>query len=319
MSSKFVRRSHRGKHALLALCLAGVAALVVMVGPAAAAPASNSQPVAVASNQVDLGGFNLAPILLPLPIPALLTDGVVTASATWSGDFTTNVGWDTDKVRQGQNLDVSRVAPGPTGKINVKWQLSGKIDGVSFGPLDLSKDNIACDPMLSGGGFECNGASAEIPIASGPSLIPFPGPPFAVAMLGIAVKFDVTPTGAVVTRGFSIGGNQVAGPDNLSLTDSPQAETLAVPCSAKAGDAVDYSLDPYAWQPNTTATQQGQIRIILAYDPVGASEVGEITSLDAGPAEVTNPAFDLTGTGFTTAMGPLLPSNVNPTIAPLGP
>lgn len=319
MRNTFGRPCRRGKHALLALCLAGLAGLVVSVGAAEAAPASNSQAVAVTSNQIDLGGFDLAPIVLPLPIPVVLTDGVVTAGATWSGDLTTNVGWDTNKVRQGQNLDVSRVAPSPTGKIDVNWQLSGKLDGVSFGPVDLSKDNITCDPMLSGGGFECNGSSAEIPIASGPSLIPFPGPPFAVAMLGIGVTFDVTPNGAVVTRGFSIGGNPVAGPDNLSLTDSQQSETLAVPCSAKAGDPVDYQLDPYEWKPDTTATQQGRIRIILAYDPLGASEVGEITSIDAGPAEVSNPVFDLTGSGFTTAMGPLLPNDVNPSIDSLGP
>ena len=320
MGSKFMQRRSR-RWMPLALCFAGLAALVVMVGPATAAPATNSQPVAVASNQVDLGGFNLVPICIPFPIvPVCLTDGVVTASAKWSGDLTTNVGWDTDKVRQGQTLDVSRAAPGPTGKIDVTWQLSGKLDGIPFAPVNLSKDNITCDPKLSDGGFQCTGSSAEIPLVSAPSGIPLPGPPFAVAMLGIGVTFDVTPQGAVVTRGFSIGGNPVTGPDNLSLTESQQVDSFAVPCSAKAGDAVDYSLAPYDWKPDTTATQQTRIRVIAAFDPLGASEVFQFGGdINVGSPAVSNPAFDLTGDGFTTAMGPLLPNNINPTIDPLGP
>jgi len=300
---------------------ASFAAVVFAVGLAAAAPVNNSQAVSVASNQADLGGFQIsAPIVIPLPIPVVLTDLVVTANATWSGDITTNVGWDTDKVRQGQDLTVSRIAPATSGKIDVKWAVTGKIDGVGFGPTNISKDNISCSPKLSDGNLACDGSSAEIPLSSAPSGIPFPGPPFAVAMLGIGVNFDVKHEGAVVTRGFSIGGNQVTGPDDLSLTDNSQDETLSVPCSAKAGDAVAYGLDPFHWAPATKATQQTRVRIILAYDPVGASEVGQIGGdINIGPAKVSNPALDLTGSGFLTAMGPLLANNINPTISPLGP
>jgi len=300
---------------------ASLVAIVFAVGLAAAAPANNSQAVSVASDQADLGGFKvLPPIVIPFPVPVVLTDLVVTANATWSGDITTAVGWDTDKVRQGQDLDVSRIAPSTSGKINVKWSVTGKIDGIDFGPTNLSKDNISCAPKLSGTTLQCDGSSAEIPVASGPSFIPFPGPPLVVAMLGIGVKFDVTPDGAVTTRGFSIGGNQVVGPDDLSLTDNSQNETLSVPCSAKAGDAVAYGLDPYDWAPDTTATQQTRIRVIFAYDPLGASEVGQLGGdIDIGPAQVSNPVLDLTGSGFLTAMGPLLANNINPTISPLGP
>ena len=143
----------RGLGATIAL---GVVAIIFSVGLASAAPANNSQAGSVASNQVDLGGFQISPpIVLPLPIPVVLTDLVVTANATWSGDITTNVGWDTDKVRQGQDLSVSRIASATSGKINVKWAVTGKIDGVGFGPTNLSKDNISCSPKLSGGNLAC--------------------------------------------------------------------------------------------------------------------------------------------------------------------
>ena len=324
MEGKFAprrARRHTRMRGLLAIALAVVAAGVVGAGPSNAAPMSNSQPVDVASGQQDLTGYVIpGPIVLPAPIPIVLTQLHIDASAKWSGNVTTDVGWDSDKVRQGQTLDVSRTASATSGKIDVKWTLEGFADGIHFGPTNISKDNIACNPKLSDGTLHCNGSSTEIPLGSLPSGIPLPGPPLVVAVLGIGVSFDVTPEGFIVTRGFTIGGNTVAGPDDLPLTDSPQVDSLTVPCSAKAGDAVDYGLDPYEWTPNTTATQQTRVRIVLAYDPTGASEVSQIGGdIDLGPAAVSNFAFDLTGAGFNTPMGALLANNISPTIAPLGP
>src|SRR5262249_53761517 len=139
-----------------------------------------------------------------------------------------------------------------------------------------------------------------------------------VPKLDIGLKFDVTPQGAVVSRGFSIGGKNLVGPDDLQLTDSPQTDTLSVPCSGSVGEGVAYSLDPYHWSPATQATQQVEIRIVQAFDPLGASEIGTLGHVDIGSANVTNPTFDLTGPGFTTNMGPLLANDVKPTIGPLG-
>jgi PKD domain-containing protein/Big-like domain-containing protein len=291
--------------------------LAVGVLPAAAAPTSNSQPVPVASDELDLGGFQLlAPIPIPAPLPIVLTDITVTASAKWSGDLGTTVGWDTDKVRQGADLDVSRSAPLPTGHIDVKWNVSGKADGIAFGPTAISKDNVPCAPALSGGGaIHCVGVSDGFWL---PAAIPSPIPTtLIVAVLAIGVEFDATPEGAVVNRHFTIGGNTVAGPDDVSLVESPQFETFSMPCTAQAGGAVDYKLDPFHWTPDTSATQQTKIRIINT-GPFGVGEAFEYTHIDIGPAENSNPAFDLTGPGFTTAMGPLLANNIPPTIAPFG-
>ena len=61
-----------------------------------------------------------------------------------------NVGWDSDDVRQGAELDIARSAPLTSGRIDVKWQVSGKVDGIPFGRANLSKDNVTCAPRLSG-------------------------------------------------------------------------------------------------------------------------------------------------------------------------
>lgn len=318
MNTGFKRRlGGRKTQAVLALCLALVAAMVA-TGSASAAPASNMQTVSVQSNEANLGGFKLeapVPIIDPiLPIPIILTDLTVSAKATWSGDLTTKLAWDDAKVRQGADLQVARLATQTSGTMHFKWQLSGEIDGIDFGPTTIDKDNVTCDPKLSGGGFECETDSPGLAL---PGAVPSPIG-FFVVKIFIGAKFDVTPEGAVVTRGLSIGGNSAAGPDDLSLTDTAQSETLSVPCGSKAGDDVQYGLDPYHYTPASKATEQVKFKLVEALDPFGFTELFKIVDGGVGTAIVTNPNFDLTGPGFNSPMGSLLANNIKPTIAPLG-
>jgi hypothetical protein len=318
MRTEYVRRGgSRTREAVLALCLALVAT-IAFAGSASAAPASNTQSVAVKSNEANLGGFQLqAPVVIPdpvLPVPIVLTDLTVNAKASWSGDLTTKLAWDDSKVRQGADLKVDRVATQTSGTMHFKWTLAGEIDGIDFGPTTIDKDNVTCDPKLSGGGFECETDSPGLAL---PGAVPSPLG-FFVVKLFIGAKFDVTPEGAVVTRGLTIGGNSLAGPDDLSLTDSTQSETVAMPCTATAGDAVHYGLDPYHWAPAATATEQVKFKLVEALDPLGVTELFKIVDGGVGTAIVSNPNFDLTGAGFSTPMGSLLANNIKPTIAPIG-
>src|SRR5215218_6525475 len=99
MNTGFVLLGRRKARVGLAVCLIALAALVLSAGPAPAAAVNNQQAVPVASSPFDLGGFTiLAPILLPAPLPIILTDLTFTASAKWSGAITTSVGWDSDNV-----------------------------------------------------------------------------------------------------------------------------------------------------------------------------------------------------------------------------
>jgi len=319
MKTAIVRRlGGRKTQAILVLCLAVAAAITIGTGSASAASATNTQTVPVQSNEADLGGFKLqAPVVITdpiLPIPIVLTDLTVSATASWSGDLTTKLGWDDTKVRQGANLDVSRVATQTDGTMHFKWKLSGEIEGISFGPTTIDKDNVTCDPKLSGGGFECETDSPGVAL---PGAVPSPLGFFVVKVF-IGAKFDVTPEGAVVTRGLSIGGNSAAGPDDLSLTDSTQSESLSMPCSGKAGDAVQYALDPYHYTPASTATEQVKFKLVEALDPFGFTELFTVVDGGVGSKIITNPNFDLTGPGFATPMGSLLANNIKPTIAPLG-
>src|SRR4051794_31285419 len=274
------RRRRRVRQAVLAVCLSAVAA-IVLAGPAAAAPASNSQVVHVTSNEAQLGGFQLqAPIVIPDPLPIVLTNLTVSAKAQWTGDITTNVAWDGDKVRQGADLDVSRIASLASGTLRVSWELTGEIDSIDFGPVTIDTDNVSCDPTFSGGGFDCD---ADSPGFALPGAIPSPLG-FFVPMLGIGVNFHVTPAGAVVTRGFAVGGNQVVGPDDLSLTSGSQSEKLSVPCAGKAGDSVGYKLDPYHWKPATTASEQVELRIVEALDPFGVTALFNVAKIKIGSA-----------------------------------
>jgi PKD repeat protein len=304
----------------LSAAMAGLIGLTVFAPPVSAAPVSNQQAVPVTSTSQDLGGFVIpGPILLPLPLPIVLQNLTFTASAAWSGAITTNVGWEGDNLRQGANLAISRVAPLTSGKIDVTWQVSGTADGINFGPTNFSQHNVTCAPALSGGVFPCTGSSDEITLPGAiPSLIPFT---LIEAKLGIGVEFDVTPQGAVVNREFSVGGTDVPGttanPGPLSLVDTPNSETFTLPCTSSVGSPVNYNLSNYDWAPATTATQQTRIRIINTF-PDGSEAFQYGSNINIGPAEMANPAFDLTGTGFLTAMGSLLPNNVNPTIDPLG-
>jgi hypothetical protein len=196
------QRARRVPRALL-LVLAGVASLVVVAVPAAAAPAVDNFVVSVESGSPNLGGFHIDGFAPTLPPSGFDLD--VTAEAVWSGDITTDVGWDTDDVRQGQTLDVSRVSPASSGHIEVHWTVEGTVSplgiaDVDIGPLNLSKDVTSCEPAFSGGGFTGTATSDGLTLHKTPGI---PLSPYV--KLAIQVAFDVTPEGTVVTRGFSIG------------------------------------------------------------------------------------------------------------------
>ena len=283
------RRRARQRARRLTLAIAGlvVVLLVTAAVPASAAPASDNFAVSVESGSPNLGGFNLVGFVPTLPPSGFNLN--VTAEAVWSGNITTDVGWDTDDVRQGQTLEISRVAPLTSGHIEVHWVVTGTVSplgivDVDIGTLNLSKDVTSCNPTLSGGGYSCTATSDGLTLHKTPGI---PLSPYV--KLAIQVEFDITPEGAVVTRGFSIGGNPVGTAADLSLTDSLQSESFAMPCTAQAGGSVLYALDPYHWAPDTAASQQPIVQVGLM-DPVfGLAELPALFDAPFGPAVNSNP------------------------------
>jgi hypothetical protein len=309
------RPGRRMKSLVLACLVAAALAAMVTAGAASAGPTNDLTAVPIASASANLGGYDIEGME-----PASLTvfHLHVTAHATWAGDLTTNVGWDSNKVRQGADLELSRIAPLSTGHINVTWAVTGTlsplgIGSFGIGTLNLSKDNVACSPKLSGSGYSCAATS------DGLTLLETPGIPLSpYVKLAIQVAFDITPEGAIVGRGFTIGSNLAAPAADLSLTDTAQSETLSVPCTSPVGDSVLYSLSPFDWTPTTSAAQQPVVQIGLM-DPVfGVVELPSIADVAFGSPINTTPAFDLNGSGHTTDLGSLLANNIPPTIAPIG-
>jgi len=297
--------------AALALTAAG---LITTAAPAYAAPLTDAFSTAVTSPTVGLGGFHLTLVAPTAPLTYINAD--VTANATWSGSFATTVGWDSDLVRQGRTATITRVAPSAPGHIDTRWTLSNitvnplGLGDIHVGNTTLSKDNIPCSLNTSGAGYQCTAASDDL------TLVETPGVPLSpYVKLRIEVAYAVTPTGVVVTRQLNIGGSPITGPNDLSLTDTPQSEAVAFPCNLAAGDHVTYALDPFGWTPTTAAHQQPAVVVGLMDPVLGVAELPAIVDAPIGPAADTSPTFDLAGPGHTTDLGALQKNNVAPTLS----
>ncbi len=272
----------------------------------------------VDSTSQDLGGFNIVGVE---PATATVFNLNVTAQARWLGTIGTNVTWDTDKVRQGQHLDVTRVATTTDGVIKVLWSVTGTLRpldlfDVNIGTIPLSVDVSSCAPSLdpNAGSFDCSASSSGIDLVYTPGV---PASPWVDLALG--VHFTITPNGGVVTRQFLVGDTEVVPQDDLDLTTQNADESVAMPCSQPVGTDVQYVLDPYHWSPaSTSASQQPQFDIGVTDPFIGVGKI-TIASVAFGQPALSSPAFDLTGAGTSVDLGALQENNVLPTIAPLGP
>jgi PKD repeat protein len=302
---------------IAASAVAASLTLLLLAAAASAAPTTDVAVNPIASGSQSLGGYDINGVE---PVTGTVFNLHATAHATWSGSLTTAVGWDTNKVRQGAQLDVSRVAPLTAGHVDVSWVITGSfspfgLGDIGIGPVPLSKDNVACAPKLSGSGYTCTATSDAFSLVDTPGI---PASPYVDMVL--EAQFDITPAGAIVGRDFKV--NDIAGAPfagSLSLTDSSQSETFSMPCNAPVGSPVQYSLSPFDWTPATNATQQPHFQIGVR-DPgyaLGFTKLPPFFDAPFGSAIQTTPAFDLNGSGHTTDMGTLLANNVAPTIDPI--
>lgn len=305
-----------GRRALAAASACGLATALLVAWPTAAqaAPVADVAvvPIATSSSQ-NLGGFSIIGVE---PVTLTVFDLDVTAHATWTGSLTSTVGYESDDVRQGATLDVSRSASPTTGAISTAWQLTGSLIplgieafAIDIGTINLSKDNVTCLPQLSGAAYDCSATSDSV------TLVKTPGVPLSPYVnMAMTVTFTITPEGVVTDRTFSIGGDALTGPDSLTTTDSPAVEQLDVPCTATPGETARYEQVSASWTPATTASQRPAFVIGLMDPVLGVAELPALFEAPFGPPIVTNPAFALTGTGHTADMGGLLPNDVKPTI-----
>ena len=295
------------------LCLVAAVAAILAAGPASAASANDNFSASVASQSTDLGSFYIYGME---PLTSTMFNLTIGAQATWSGSLMTGLGWNTNDVRRGAALDVSRIAPLASGDIEVKWSVTGTVQPVFVNEETVDKTatkDVACMPQLTGGAYDCEATSGALYI------VRMSGVPNGVyAKLKFSVKFTITPEGAIVTRGVSVGGNPVGSSANLSLTNSLLTDTVTIPCGGAPGADASYKLSPFHWTPATAVTQQPIMQIGLL-DPVfGDIETPALHDGPYGAPFASNASFDLSGSGHTTDLGPVLANDVPPAIDPMG-
>lgn len=312
------RRSRRAR-----LGRAGTAALVALttalaggtgVSPALAADQGLIEVVPIESGEMPVTTFDIAWASFA-PMPYTIIDVDVEVSAEWNATVTTNVAWDGDEVRQGADLDVSRSAPLTTGELRVTWVTTGSV-GLFGGNADIpigthtAEKTVTCNPKVAGQSFACYVESAVL------TILPGSGPGTTYVKLGLSTNFVVTPEGVAVARSMTVGNQDIAGSDQLAVATPAASETFAMPCTALAGDPVEYALDDYAWTPSVEAEHH-----VLAYvgtmDPSGFIELPAISVLIKELD--TSHQFALSGNGASFGLGALLANDVAPTIDPMGP
>jgi hypothetical protein len=293
----------------------GIGLALALAAPAAAhaTPMNDSYVVNVASQSHDIGSYNVSDSH-SFEYTYVSYNLNVTSRASWTGTLPITTSWNSTNVRQGATLPVGRMAPMlQSGKLRVTWTLHGSVYAWMI-DHDIDKTitvDAGCAPSLLGSTYECAAESQSLQILRSAGI-----PNGVYINLKLKAKFTITPEGAVVSRSLTTAGFDPVTKSGLSLAPLPVIDDVDVPC-AMAGSPAAYKLGPIHWTPTVTATQQPRIEM-GAMDPVlGQVELPAYSDRPYGSPIKAYPAFDLTASGHTTALGTVLPNDVAPTIAPM--
>ncbi len=289
-------------------------AAIALAAPAAAqaAPMNDSHAVNVASQTQDIGSYGIHGDTYLVAGWAFYHLNV-TSRATWTGTLSNVTSWNSTNVRQGATLPVARVSPLQSGNMRVVWTVRGD---VSASMIDSTIDrtmtvDASCTPSLIGSTYDCTATAPKISLLRHAFQ---PNGPYI--NLRLRAKFTITPEGAIVSRSLTTAGMDPVTKAGLGLSPGPAIDNVAVPC-AQAGSPVAYKLGPVHWTPAVSVTQQPRIEAGMLDSVLGQVEMPAFSDEPVGPPIKSKPAFDLTASGHTTALGSLLPNNVAPTIAPM--
>jgi hypothetical protein len=262
---------------------------------------SDSSSTSLTSGSVNLGGYHLGGGV----IGKLATlDLDITAKATWTGNVTTALTWNSATMHAGGEMTVARTAPMlQSGNLHVTWTATGNVDTALSDPTDvgvkLFSDDASCTPslMLSGAAYDCVASSPSVALVQTPGI---PGSPYV--KLSLKARFTVTPEGAVISRTFSAAGAPLDSASGLWLLPIPLVDTIALPC-ATAGFTSSYRLSGFHWSPAVAVTQQPAVTVGQMDPVLGVAELPALYDKAFGQAAHSKPAFDLTGAGHTTNLG----------------
>ena len=309
-------RPGRFRQALVALSIAGLAALAL--GPAAALAASTtlSSPTSLSGAKTLTSlGFNLSSSL------GVTATGTAAISAHWNQPASLGTVFDPNLVRQGRALNPSdSYTRTPTGTLTVDYTLQNlQVSWGSIGPLPLGSPTFSasgpCNLIAGGADYVCNLSSPQVDLLD---TYPVPGP-YVKLSLGAAVT--ISPLGINTIRTATFSGT-AGGTNGLLLGETPITDGLFIPCTVGAGDELSYGLGPLK------TTMGLSIKSSLVFD-VGAELPNPLPPFDEIDISFDTPTLDLpgttsgdiamTGAGATFDMGAVQKNNIPPVVGAGGP
>ena len=318
LGHSFKRRMVRSTLAAL-LSTGGLTGALIVATPsiASAATTTLSAPTTLTGSRV-LSSTGITATDL---VSGLTASFDLVTSAHWTQSAALlNTAFDPNLVRQSRSPNLSdsysRTSPG---SMSITWTFANlAVSWGSVGPLNIGSPSFSatgpCDLMASGINYTCHLVSPTVTLLD---LFPLPGP---YVDLGLAADVTVTPQGIMTLRQSTFGGNP-GGTANLTLSETPVTDSLAVPCTVGKGDNLSYSLGALSTDPGISVVTS------LVFDvgvetPTPVIVFPEIKIGFASPTiplTTTTSDIAMTGPGATFDMGNVLANNVPPVVSAGGP
>ncbi|WP_084285620.1 PKD domain-containing protein [Solirubrobacter soli] len=287
------------------LLAAGVAALILPTATASA----QSFDIHASSQWMKLGGYTVSggddQNLAKLNV-------TVTAEAQWTADLKTMVGWNSDQVRQGGELYITRSVPLPSGQLQVVWTIKGSTTPGGTFSTKTVKTTATCIPKLLDGAapYRCTVTAPNVTLAQ---TVGLPGSTYI--NFQPRARFTIQPRSADITRELTLDGG--TGTKNLSLSQLPQSDYDYLSCSGSPAQMVTYELGHFQYYPDVKVEQQPLVQVGKMDPVMGLVETDALINGVFGPKYVSDPFFVLLGGGKTMNLGLLKPNLTPPDIHPL--
>ena len=236
--------SARSRRDAIRLSAAVIAALLAVVAATATSARASSTTTSQPTTLTGSKGLSASGITATGAGVTATFDLVETVNWTQAGSL--GVTYDPNLVRQGRSLDPSAgFSASGAGSMSISWTLQNlKVSWDGIGPLDLGNPTFTatgpCTLEDHRVRVSCHLAGSQITLLDSCAVFPLPcaGP---YVKLGLVDDVTISPSAVATHRQATFGGNP-DGENDLSLTDTPTTDPLAIPCTVGAGDSLTYSL-----------------------------------------------------------------------------
>jgi hypothetical protein len=314
--------SARSRRDAIRLSAAVIAALLAVVAATAtsarASSTTTSQPTTLT------GSKNLSASGITATGAGVTATFDLVETVNWTQAGSLGVTYDPNLVRQGRSLDpAAGFSASGAGSMSINWTLQNlKVSWDGIGPLDLGNPTFTatgpCTLETTGSNVSCHLAGSQITLLDSCAVFPLPcaGP---YVRLGLVDDVTISPSAVATHRQATFGGNP-DGENDLSLTDTPITDPLAIPCTVGAGDSLTYSLGSVSTAQAISASTSLQFDVGAVGSPgfpVPPVYVGFASP--TVPLDSSSGTIDMAGDGADFDLGAVQKNNVPPTVDAGGP